>query len=745
MDQLTTQVSGLETRDDLGGGTVKKNGERRGEKLLAGLNDVQRQAASHLDGPLVVFAGAGSGKTRIITHRIAWLIEQGVKPWEILAVTFTNKAALEMRNRVEALTPQGSRCLIATFHSACARWLREFAPELGFTSDFTIYDDADQLTALKKILTELNVKLDEENTAQEYRASINRVKTMAMLPSDDRLAREYGDQMPPVGMQVYKRYQEYLAACNAMDFGDLIMNVLLLLRRNATVRDVLQHRYRYLLVDEYQDTNRTQFELISHLSDKHKNLFVVGDDDQSIYSWRGAVPSNIIDFDKVHPNAVKITMEQNYRCSSNIVDAASSMIQNNKRRVSKKLFTNNPAGELINYRLETDNEIEAWWVIGSIKDELDRYPLSEIAIFYRTNSQSRMLEDALRRENLPYQIYGTVRFYDRAEIKDLMSYFRVLINPNDDVSVKRILNTPTRGIGKKAEATLEAEASRRGLPLWPTIEALIAEGEKLAAKFSAFAALMNKLRRELLVAPLDEVVEKLLAATRYIEHVEKKFPEQALDKVENIHELGSAIADFAAAYPDANIAEWLQTVTLVSSEVEAKGGVSLMSLHMAKGLEFPRVYIVGLEEGLLPHRNSSDDEDSIEEERRLFYVGMTRAKQKLSLCGAYRRRTYNQWSSNRPSRFLTEIPREYFAPVTEVESALIGGQAGSLGYTDGPRYDYSDHDASPITHVAIGQNVRHPTYGQGVVEQIAEEFGLIKAVVRFAEFGMRKVALKHLS
>ncbi len=712
--------------------------------LLAGLNDVQRQAAMHKDGPLVVFAGAGSGKTRIITHRIAWLIEQGVRPWEILAVTFTNKAALEMRTRLESLTPQGSRCLIATFHSACARWLREFAPELGFTSDFTIYDDADQLTALKTVLAELNVKLDEENTAQEYKAAINRAKTMAMLPSDDRLAREYGDQMPPVGMQVYKRYQEYLASCNAMDFGDLIMNMLLLLRRNSMVRDVLQSRYRYILVDEYQDTNRTQFELIARLAEKFRNLFVVGDDDQSIYSWRGAVPSNIIDFDKVYPDAVRVTMEQNYRCSSTIVDAASAMIQNNKRRVAKRLFTQNSAGDLINYRLETDNEIEAWWVVGSIKEELDRYPLSDVAIFYRTNSQSRMLEDALRRENLPYQIYGTVRFYDRAEIKDLLAFIRIVINPNDDVSVKRVLNVPTRGIGKKAESTLEAEASRRGLALLPTIDALIAEGHKLASKFSGFASLIASIRRDVMNAPLDEVIEKLLTATQYLNHVEKKYPEQAVDKVENIQELGAAIADFAAAYPDANIAEWLQTITLVSSETESKGGVSLMTLHMAKGLEFPRVYIVGLEEGLLPHRSSIDDEDNVEEERRLFYVGMTRAKQKLSLCGAYRRRTYNQWTANRPSRFLTEIPREFFSEMEEVEAGAVANDVGSMGYSDGPRYDYDDIGSVPVRQVSVGQIVSHPTYGRGTVEQMSDEFGVLKAVVRFDEFGLRKVILKHL-
>lgn len=717
---------------------------QKADGMLDGLNDVQRRAASHLDGPLVVFAGAGSGKTRIITHRIAWLIERGVPPWEILAVTFTNKAAQEMRNRVERLTPFGGRSLIATFHSACARWLREFAPELGYTSDFTIYDDSDQLSAIKTVLAELNVKLDEETTPHEFKAAINKVKTMAMLPSDERLAREYADLMPAAGVQVYKRYQEYLAACNAMDFGDLIMNALLLLRRNAAVRDLLQRRYRYVLVDEYQDTNRTQFELIARLAERHKNLFVVGDDDQSIYSWRGAVPSNIIDFDKVYPDAVKVTMEQNYRCTANIVNAANAMIGHNKYRVSKRLFTENDAGERIIYRLETDNEIEAWWVIEQIKGERERFDLKDVAIFYRTNSQSRLLEDALRRENLPYQIYGTVRFYDRTEVKDLMAYFRSLVNPNDDVSLKRILNVPSRGIGKKAEETLEAEASRRGLPLVKAMEQIVAENvPKLAPKIAEFMALHKRLQKKLLEAPLDEVLEALLNEIGYLEYVAKKFPDQAQDKIENVHELGAALADFAGAYPDAGIAEWLQSVTLASSESESKGGVSLMTLHMAKGLEFSRVFIVGMEEGLLPHRSSMDADESLEEERRLFYVGMTRAKEKLSLAGAYRRRMYNSWSANRPSRFLTEIPTELFQPTTEVENAYLRGSGSA--YDDGVHYAYDDDYRQVASTVTPGMSVKHPTYGKGIVEQVVEEFGVPKAVVRFAEFGLRKVAMHHLS
>lgn len=713
----------------------------RVNRILSGLNDVQRQAVLHKDGPLVVFAGAGSGKTRIITHRIAWLIEQGVHPWEILAVTFTNKAAGEMRSRVAALSPFGNKVLISTFHSACARWLREFAPEIGYTSDFTIYDDADQLTAIKSVLSELNVKLDEETTPQDFRAAINRVKTLCLFPNDERLTHD-SELMPPEGVAVYRRYQEYLAGCNAMDFADLLMNVLLLLRRNDFVRGVLQGRYRYVLVDEYQDTNRTQFELIARLVEKSKNLFVVGDDDQSIYSWRGAVPSNIIDFDKTYPDAVKVTMEQNYRCSSNIVNAAASMIANNKRRVQKRLFTENAPGELINYRLETDHEMESWWVVDTIKSERQKYSYDDVAIFYRTNSQSRQMEDALRRENIPYQIYGTVRFYDRAEVKDLMAYLRLLVNPNDDVSVKRVLNTPTRGIGKKAVDLLEAEAGRRSLSMFKTLEQMVEDNSpKLGAKFQPFLELINHLKAETKDSPVDEVLEVLLESTAYLSHIEKKYPDQSAEKIENIHELGSALADFAAEFPTAGVAEWLQSVTLSSSEGDNAQGVTLMTLHMAKGLEFPRVFIIGMEESLLPHKNSLEDKDSLEEERRLFYVGMTRAKQQLSLVGAYRRRTFNQWGANKPSRFLLEIPSEYFRSLSGAERAYVEmRRSETRGYDDDDvRYEYDEPEITP------GQSVRHPTFGQGLIRQILQEFGQVKVIVDFSDFGVRKVSAHHLT
>jgi DNA helicase-2/ATP-dependent DNA helicase PcrA len=705
----------------------------RRQTILQGLDEAQKIAAAHVDGPMVVFAGAGSGKTRIITHRIACLLEEGTAPHEILAVTFTNKAAAEMRHRVEALTPLGAKCHIATFHSACARWLREFATDLGYTSDFTIYDENDSLSALKSVLSELQVKLDDEVTVQTYRSAINAVKTKAFLPNDQRLAEEYSYLLPPVGLQVYRKYQEYLAQCNAMDFSDLIMNILLLFRYNKRVKAALQSRYKYILVDEYQDTNRAQFELLSTLVDRHQNLFVVGDDDQSIYSWRGAVPANIIQFGSIYPKAKKVTLENNYRCTSTIVDAAREMISCNKERVAKQLRTQNPPGESIDLCIEDDNELEAWWVIDSIKNQLERFDYSKIAIFYRTNSQSRMLEDALLRANIPYQIYGTLRFYDRAEVKDLLAYLRVIINPQDDVSVRRILNVPTRGIGKKAEETIELEAVKRGLTFLKALEIMVAENHpKANPKVRAFLTLFQSLKKQILEGPLHQIVELLVAQIGYVDHITKKFPEQSQDKLENIHELGAAIADFAEEHPEATIAEWLQSITLSSQTEGQKSGVSLMTLHMAKGLEFDRVYIVGLEEGLLPHRSNLGNDNNLEEERRLLYVGMTRAKVKLSLVAATKRRSYTTWSYNRPSRFLTEIPTRYLHHFNASPSDVKYLVDDSISDDD------SGQGAFP------GKKVSHPTYGKGVIEEVVLELGSKKLIVSFQDWGLRKVAPQHL-
>ncbi|MGE0171753.1 MAG: ATP-dependent helicase [Oligoflexales bacterium] len=705
--------------------------------LLASLNESQRKAALHGSGPCVVFSGAGSGKTRVISTRIARLIESGIPAWQILAVTFTNKAAKEMKERVEAICPQGRSCLITTFHSACARWLREFCQHLGFDANFVIYDDNDSTQALKKVLQKLNPKGDIPTILPVVKSFIQACKTKGILPHELENSPPHFLEQAPTGIaEIYHKYQEFLAGCNAMDFSDLLLHVLLLLRRNATVRSELQNRYRYILVDEFQDTNRVQFELLNILSERNRNLFVVGDDDQSIYSWRGAVPSNIIDFDKLFPDAVRYTLEQNYRCTSNIVDAAAAMITHNKYRTNKKLFTHKDKGDLIDYIVEYDAELEASCVVRSVLEEKGRFPLEEVAIFYRTNSQSRVLEEALRRENVPYTIFGSLEFYSRLEIKDLISYFRVMVNPSDEVSLRRIINVPTRGIGDRAVQLVENHMIQTKTPMLGAIRDLVSTGiPKLSGKLAHFLKIIDDLTAKMRVTPLEDMPSLLIDTIDYATYLKKKFPDQYLDKLDNVQELASAIADYAQRNPSSNLPEWLHSITLIQSEntdENTSTGVSLMTLHMAKGLEFDRVFICGFEDGLLPHKNSLEDRQKLEEERRLLYVGMTRAKQKLSLLKAQCRKTYKLITSNDPSRFLPEIPSQY---LNMANTDMAMGQSFDESY-----YDYEDSAAE----LRKGSVVYHPTYGKGTIEDFDFSFGKHKVIVNFRDFGYRKIVPAQL-
>jgi DNA helicase-2/ATP-dependent DNA helicase PcrA len=718
-------------------------GSKIAEEILKDLNPIQRKATTIGQGPAVVFAGAGSGKTRIITSRIAWLITEGVLPWEILAVTFTNKAASEMRERAIALNRDAERSLITTFHSACAKWLREFAPFLGFTSDFTIYDDSDSNAVIKKIMRTANFSIEKETTAAEFRAAINHAKTLGLFPADAQKHRvEFNTFMPTAGLDVYRAYQETLALSNAMDFGDLIMNMILLFRTNQHVKSVLQQRFKYILIDEYQDTNKPQMELIDHLSGLHSNLFVVGDDDQSIYSWRGAVPANILSFDKIYPNAVVCKLEENYRSTSNIVDAAAALVCHNRVRSEKTLKTHNPPGELIDFRYESDAEFEAWWVAKQISDEKLKFPYSSVAIFYRTNSQSRLLEDALRREGIPHQIYGSVRFYDRAEVKDILAYLRVLTNPRDDVSFLRAMNIPPRGLGEAAEIALTKKAQEQELTLWQAAVKICEEGTpRISAKMRGFIDTLKELDQMIRDLHPADLIESVTERIQYFSYLKKKYPDQSSDKEDNVMELASAIGDFCSKNPEASISDWLQMITLSSESQGDVKGVSLMTLHMAKGLEFERVYLTGLEEGLIPHFNSSDDRAGLEEERRLLYVGMTRAKSKLSLTASYMRRTWGNTVTNDVSRFLAEVPSKFIRVLSE------GTASPSLEHDDeegSQYYDYEDSSPHSETQIKKGSVVNHPTYGVGAVEDVQNNFGKIKLVVRFEDFGLRKIDPRHL-
>lgn len=673
------------------------------------------------------------------------MIEQGVPPREILAVTFTNKAAGEMRERVESLIPEGKKCLIATFHSACTRFLREFAEELGFERDFTIYDQQDALGALKAVIAESKLEIGE-NSLDDYHSAISRAKTRGIHSSDAlQLTGMDARVFPPFGAEIYDRYQAYLAKCNAMDFGDLILNLLLLLRQNSKVRGILQSRFSHVLVDEYQDTNPTQFELISYLIARTNNLFVVGDDDQSIYSWRGATPSNIIEFRRLFPGSHHIKLSQNYRCTKNIVGAASALIRHNITRVEKDLWTENEAGDFIEFSQEPDGSIEAMAVVDSINREIRQFPYSQIAVFYRTNSQSRQLEEAFIRANVPYRVFGSLKFYERMEIKDILAYIRFLANSRDDVSFRRLVNTPPRGLGDAAVAQIASVAMTKNVSMFEAAKYLVeSKAPRISAKLAPFVELISDLQLQVPRLILSDLLAEILDRIDYRSYLRKRFSDQYSDKVENIHELGTSIAEFCQKRPSDNLVDWLQSIALVSAEEEAVDGVNLMTLHMAKGLEFKRVYLVGVEDGLIPHRSSMDSASELEEERRLLYVGMTRAREKLSLFCAAQRRNFDQFVANRPSRFLREIPTEYFEPlaIAENTSRQQRGNYNPDPENDGYTYDYTE--VPDNNDVITGSCVIHLTYGNGVVREIIAEFGKQKAVVDFGRFGAKKVLKHHL-
>lgn len=687
--------------------------------ILASLNEEQRVACLHDQGPLVIFAGAGSGKTRVITARIALLLENGVRPSQILAMTFTNKAAKEMKERIAALSLSSSWVHVGTFHSSCVRWLREFASQLGFRNDFIIYDTKDSIAALKSIIkNDFNLSFDKHVVA-EYERAIQQAKTLCLTPQD--VQAKPPRFFPEFGAKIYERYQLYLLQCNAMDFSDLMMHMVHLLRQNGQIRSLLQERYRYILVDEYQDTNPTQFALISLLTNNEGNICVVGDDDQSIYSWRGADPSNILTFTQRYQSAQMIKLEQNYRCSGTIIKAANALIQNNKYRAEKKLWTQNEAGEPLHFQLCYDGELEASAIVDLLLKERQEYPFFNTAIFYRTNAQSRAIEDNLRRAQVPYRIYGSLRFYDRAEIKDMIAYLRVILNTSDDMAFSRIVNVPPRGIGAKGLEDIEMAARSQNISLLQACEGLAKESSRGGKKFQALVSSFHELVKDLQQVRLESLLPSLLQKLDYKQYLVEKFPSQAEEKLANIHELGAAISEWSGKHPGAGLSEWLLESALGGSEEEGQDGVSLMTLHSAKGLEFDRVYIAGVEDGLLPHRNSVENPENLEEERRLFYVGMTRAKQKLSLLCARKRRVYNQWMTNPVSRFLRELPA---GMIRELSSSSVS--------------------MSSAIKIKAGSLVSHPTFGKGVVEEVGEEFGAIKAVVDFKDFGQRKITASHL-
>jgi len=718
---------------------------------LGALNSRQREAVVHEGGPLVVFAGAGSGKTRVITYRVAHLIsEHGVAPWRILAVTFTNKAAGEMRERLLGLLgEEGSAVRVGTFHATCARLLRRHGQSAGLSKDFTIYDDQDQLALVKRVLRDLG--LDEKRYQPKAMAGrINRAKQEVQGPEDI----ETLDAWSEVVRRVYTAYEERLHQANALDFGDLIYRTVRALENDEAFRDEVVGRFSHVLVDEFQDTNQAQFRLVRLLAEGHRNLCVVGDDDQSIYRWRGADRRNILDFRASFPDATLVKLEQNYRSTKRILRSANAVITRNTEREPKELWTDNEEGDAVLVVRTMDERDEARLVLRGVRELMaqGRSP-SDIAVFYRTHAQSRVIEEALRGGNIAYRIVGGMRFYDRAEVKDLLAYLRVMANPADDMSLLRIINTPARGIGKTTITRLLDHAAEQGRGLTDILgEGAIAQvGNAARKRLAGFHRLICELREVAVSgAPLGEIGAEVVNQSGYAEMLRHDDSVEADARFQNVQELVASMDEFQRENPESSLADFLENVTLQTSADEDSGGdrVTLMTVHAAKGLEFPIVMVTGLEEQVFPFKGIDpwEDPEELEEERRLAYVAFTRAEEKLILSFAAVRRIFGQQRVGIPSRFLTELPSE------DIE--WIGGRTSSASRPaprDERRYepdesyvDYSEgSDLSDLEGLRRGMQVRHPKFGVGEVKEVAPG-SPPRVSVRFPGWGTRKIIASYL-
>jgi DNA helicase-2/ATP-dependent DNA helicase PcrA len=704
--------------------------------LLADLNPAQREAVLHVDGPLLVIAGAGSGKTRVLTHRVAHLIRaHGVKPNEILAITFTNKAAGEMRERLERMLGGVARAIwILTFHAACGRMLRAEAPRLGFKSTFTIYDQADQVRLVKACLEELG-KDPKRFTPRGIHAQISNAKNQLIAPQE--YAARVSSFWDQTVADVYDLYQRRLHGSNAVDFDDMLMLTVEVLERFPEARERWQAAFRYVLVDEYQDTNHAQYRLLQVLAEKHRNVFCVGDPDQSVYAFRGADVRNILDFERDFPGAASVTLDQNYRSTNAILGAANAVIDHNRDRKPKLLWSDLGEGDPVEVVEVEDEHAEARFVAAEIARRVeDGWSPSELAVFYRTNAQSRVLEDVLVRQGVPYQVIGGPRFYERAEIKDAVAYLTLLHNPADAVALMRIANRPRRGIGDTTVQRLVAHAEALGISLWEATADPEAAGVGTAGvkAVRAFRLMIESLMSSAQELELDELVEAVLARSGTIEAYEAERTIEARGRIENLEELVGVAREFRAEREDPTPAAFLQEIQLQSDQdtlAEDGAQVTLMTIHNAKGLEYRGVFLIGMEDGIFPHARSIE-ENEVEEERRLAYVGMTRAMERLTLTHATARSLFGRREYNLPSRFLDELP-----PAVERERLR---PASWSGYASSPRQLPPRPDRE-IPSLATGDSVRHGSLGEGVVTRI-EPGGVV--TVRFAADGSeRRLMLEY--
>ena len=735
-------------------------------ELLAGLNDKQKEAVLHFEGPLLILAGAGSGKTRVLTHRIAYLIEEHqVPPYHILALTFTNKAANEMRERVNNIIEYGAGSIwVSTFHSTCVRILRRFIDHLDYDNAFTIYDSDDQKSLMKDICKQLNIdtkKYKERTFLNAISSAKDELKTPEQYA--DEVAKEYNKK---IFGRVYKEYQKRLKQNNALDFDDLIMLTVQLFRQNAEILNHYQERFPFILVDEYQDTNTAQFTLLSLLASRYQNLCVVGDDDQSIYRFRGANIHNILNFEKIFPATKVIRLEQNYRSTKNILAAASGVIKHNSMRKEKTLWTTAEAGAPISYGRYDNEYEEAQGIAADIHREVkDGMSYSDFAILYRTNAQSRVFEEKLIYEGIPYRIIGAVNFYARKEIKDILCYLKTINNSADDIAIKRIINIPRRGIGQTTIGRISDYAFSQEMPFYEALRRVdeIPGCTRASAKIHSFVSLIEHFRLKLRgeMYSLEDMTQELLDVTGYVRELEAENTDEANGRIENIESLMNKIVQYEEDNNGGTLNDLLEDIALVadidtvSDDAEQ---VLLMTLHSAKGLEFPNVYICGMEETIFPGASAvfGDDPSELEEERRLCYVGITRAMKKLTLTSANQRMRNGEMNFNRPSRFINEIPRHLvkqtygavLKPETESKPTEFSRTKASL-YTKDRKNPFANNpyiqkgmgSASPAgaPDYQVGDRVSHTKFGQGIVRSLTKLTNDYEVVIEFDGFGQRKL------
>lgn len=721
------------------------------------LNNEQMKAVTYGDGPLLVLAGAGSGKTRVLTHRFAYLLnKKNVSPENLLAVTFTNKAASEMRSRVESLTGvPASNLWVSTFHSFCLRILRRFAAHIGYRNDFVIFDEFDQITLLKNCLKALNIS-DEQVSPAAALNRISRAKDDYITPEIyEKNATNFWDKR---FAPLYKLYQSELKRQNAMDFGDLIVNVLELFQKDGNTLSIFQKKFLHAMVDEYQDTNHVQCKLIKLLGDVHKNVFVVGDEDQSIYKWRGADIKNILEFQNDFPGAEVIRLEQNYRSTPSILGAANSVIKRNEGRLGKTLWTNLPDRGKVAVISRFDGLAETKYVaekIMKLVGEGRRY--DDAAVFYRTNAQSRAFEECFRGSGIPYVIYGGIKFYERMEIKNILAYLKYILDSHNDTALQRIINVPNRGIGHSTIEKVQAFARSKGVGWACAIDELVLSEElssRARKSLREFKNMIEGARDGLQKLSLGELVEDILERSGYLASLKSSLQADESGRVENIEEFVRATYEFSGVAAT-TLPEFLDQVALVSDTDNMdfqRGAVPLMTVHLSKGLEFPVVFLVGMEEGLFPHSRSIDEGDELEEERRLCYVGMTRAREKLFMTYATRRKLYGREQYNLPSRFLDEIDKKYVdyeelaARTYEgpFRAAMRPAELGSrISHNADDGYFDQRTDDEKGDKIKVGTKVRHPVFGDGIVQRVEGSGENKKVMVRFGGNQLKTLLLKY--